>query len=599
MSLTFRYLFLCLLLSGPTGASTYFVSTAGHDQGSGSMADPFASIQRGIDQLEPGDGLIIRGGSYFETPQVNHSGNASHPITIQAQPGESVILAGTKPLVGPWIMDSRSIYKTTWPSQPNQVFCDGRLLNEARWPKAEVEGLSHQRVAIAEAGSPTFTACSSLPPVDLTGALIQIMPGQSWCGYTRSIESENKEVLAFSSPISEMAAILPRKGDRFFVFGKKDLLTGPGEWWWDSIKQELYVWTPDGKNPMGRVEAGIAPCVLSLDRQSYVVVQNLNARGGWFSLHNSDHCVVQNCNLNAPNWTREVDGYRVQPTLLGGADISGSDNQWQGGSIRFAGRCGILVQGLGQTIQGVTVEDCGWNWGSEGGIQLNDCDGCVVKDCIVKRIARMGIYLLKSTDCKILHNFVEDPLLYSNDGGDFYTWGTDGKGTEIAYNRFGRNQSIWGAGLYLDDNCKNFYAHGNLISDQAWNGISFKEVNRIENNTVLDAGHQGISIFPPAATSLKGGLLAHNQVPETFPIRIALASPSVKDWGYFGAYAYLSKGPRPGGDRLESIGSGSLGRSNSIGFNQDHRHQFWDGSSFDLPILGFQLKAIAYRQNRR
>lgn len=546
MSSFLRGFISCLFLTDPCCAAvTYYVSPSGNDHGSGTATEPFASIQTGVDHLNPGDTLSIQAGTYFGAVQVNHSGTDSNPMTIQAQQGEGVTLVGAKPLGGPWKKDRGSIYRAPWPTQPNQVFCDGRLLNEARWPRAEVEGLSHQPVAVADAGSPTFTACSKLPPLDLTGALIQIMPGQSWCAYTRTIVSHDraKGILVFSSPVSEMAPLFPRKGDRFYVFGKRELLGAPGEWWWDPDQKMLCVWAPDGKDPAGRVEAGDASWVLSLDAQSYVVVKGLQARGGWLSLHLSQHCVVQDCDLMAPNWNREVDGYKVQPFLLGGGDLSGNDNEWLGGTIRFAGRCGINAMGTGQTIRGVTVEDCGWNWSSDAGIFLNGCDQCVIQDCTVRRVARMGLDLVKASQCKVLHNSVEDVCLYSNDGGDLDSWGTDGQGTEVAYNTFGRNLSYWGGGLYLDDNVKNFYCHDNLILDIAWEGIIFKAVNRIENNTVVSAGHQGIMVYPPAGASLQGGILAHNQAPEAYPLWVSLASPSVTDWGYYGGYAYLSKAP--------------------------------------------------------
>ena len=549
MASVFRQLFISLVLTAPVGAATFYVSPSESDQADGSATAPFASIQTGIQHLAPGDILMIRQGTYFGPVSVTLSGTADKPITIEAQPHDCVNLVGAQPVQGSWYRDQGGIFKAPWPNQPIQVFCDGHLLNEARWPHAEVEGLSRQPVAIADAGSPTFTACSHLPPVDLTGAYLQLMAGQSWCAYTRLIQSEDRATgtLVFSSPVSEMAALFPRKGDRFYVFGKKELLGAPGEWWWDPGPKTLYIWTPDGKDPAGRVEAGQASWVLSLDGQSYVAVKGLNARGGWFSLRDSHHCVVQDCNLTAPNWNRLVDGFKVYPYALGGGDITGTDNQWLGGTIRFAGRSGIHAEGSGQTIAGVTVEDSVWNWCSDGAIYLHNCDHTLVKNCTVKRSGRMGISLMTVAHCQILNNSVEDVDLYSNDGGDLDTWGTDGQGTEIAYNRFGRNASYWGGGLYIDDNSKNYDAHDNLIEDIGWYGIIFKDVNRVEHNTVRNAGHQGVLIFPPAGKSLQGGWLAHNQVEEPAPVRVDLSSASVTDWGYYGGYAYLS----PASQRVE------------------------------------------------
>jgi hypothetical protein len=207
-----RKWFLCLFLAAPAAAATLYVSPSGNDQGHGTADQPFATLQTAMDHLGPGDTLQILKGTYFGAVQMNHSGTEAQPITIQA--GEGVTLVGAQPVAGPWAKDKGSIYKAPWPSQPVQVFCDGHLLNEARWPHAEVEGLSHQPVAIADVGSPTFTACFKLPPVDLTGAYIQVMAGQSWCAYTRKIvyDDRAKGILVYSAPISEMAALFPRPG---------------------------------------------------------------------------------------------------------------------------------------------------------------------------------------------------------------------------------------------------------------------------------------------------------------------------------------------------------------------------------------------------
>ena len=47
-------------------ATNYYVSTTGSDTATGTISDPFASIQHGSNQLLPGDELLIRGGTYFE-----------------------------------------------------------------------------------------------------------------------------------------------------------------------------------------------------------------------------------------------------------------------------------------------------------------------------------------------------------------------------------------------------------------------------------------------------------------------------------------------------------------------------------------------------
>lgn len=523
-------------------ASTFYVSPSGQDSWSGSQSQPFATLQAAVTHLSPGDTLFLRQGTYYGPVRLSQSGTASSPITLEAYPGETPLLDGANPVAGTWGRYQGSIYYTPWPSQPTQVFCDGHLLNEARWPAAEVQGLSHQPVAHADSGSASQITCPNLPGVDLTGALIQLMPGQSWCSYTRTIASYDRSRgdLVFDVPVSEMAALVPRRGTRFYVFGKLDLLTSPGEWYWDPKQKELYVCTPDGTTPQGRVETGIAPAVLSLDAQSYITVKGLQARGGWFSLSQSSHCLIQDCRLTAPNWTRVMNGYGSQPSTQGGIDISGTDNQCLGGSVAFAGRSGInIAGGSGHLVQGVTVEDCGWNWGNDGGIHVSRADHCVIQSCTVRRVARAGIFDYYATACRFLNNLVEDASLYSEDMGNFDTWGTDGKNTEIAYNLMRHNHAMWGAGIYLDDNSKGFNVHDNVVEDSTWYGIIFKDLDTVQNNTVLQAGHQAIYCYPPLGKDLTGAKVAHNRLLETFPVRVSLNQSSVTDYGYYGGYAYL------------------------------------------------------------
>ncbi|MCC6444217.1 MAG: hypothetical protein IT210_12285, partial [Armatimonadetes bacterium] len=73
----------------PTGR-TYFVDRAGSDFGSGSKDRPFASIEKGVSELQPGDLLYIRGGNYSTPFTVYRSGLPGQPIIISSYPGETV-----------------------------------------------------------------------------------------------------------------------------------------------------------------------------------------------------------------------------------------------------------------------------------------------------------------------------------------------------------------------------------------------------------------------------------------------------------------------------------------------------------------------------
>lgn len=92
-----KYFILAIVLFIPMmiKASTYYVATNGVDiPANGSFSSPFLTIQYGSNQLLPGDSLIVRGGTYFESVYLNTSGSTFMPITIIAYPDEVPIIDG-------------------------------------------------------------------------------------------------------------------------------------------------------------------------------------------------------------------------------------------------------------------------------------------------------------------------------------------------------------------------------------------------------------------------------------------------------------------------------------------------------------------------
>jgi len=71
---------------------TFHVSPNGSDFNPGTESQPWATISRGVASLEPGDVLIVHGGTYHEVIVINVSGTPEAPIEIRAAPGEEVIV---------------------------------------------------------------------------------------------------------------------------------------------------------------------------------------------------------------------------------------------------------------------------------------------------------------------------------------------------------------------------------------------------------------------------------------------------------------------------------------------------------------------------
>lgn len=86
-----------------------FVALHGSDDASGSMTEPFATIQRAVDEVGPGDTILLRGGVYYlsDPLRLREGGTESATIVMASYPGERAILDGSR------MVDAKPIVKLT------------------------------------------------------------------------------------------------------------------------------------------------------------------------------------------------------------------------------------------------------------------------------------------------------------------------------------------------------------------------------------------------------------------------------------------------------------------------------------------------------
>lgn len=84
-----------LLQSNEFDTSVYYLSPDGNDTASGGRLNPWASFERSMRDIKPGDLILVRGGVYSQRLVINVSGEAGKPITFAAFPGETPVIDGT------------------------------------------------------------------------------------------------------------------------------------------------------------------------------------------------------------------------------------------------------------------------------------------------------------------------------------------------------------------------------------------------------------------------------------------------------------------------------------------------------------------------
>ena len=128
----------------PSGAR--YVAPEGSDDGPGTLAQPFRTVQRCAEVVEAGGRCVLRAGTYRETIRPANSGTAARPIIFEAYQDEDVTVSGTDLAEG-WTRYEGAIYQTDVALEAgyrevasntelfaNQVFVDGEMVNEARYP---------------------------------------------------------------------------------------------------------------------------------------------------------------------------------------------------------------------------------------------------------------------------------------------------------------------------------------------------------------------------------------------------------------------------------------------------------------------------------
>src|SRR5262245_1953827 len=143
----------------------FYVAPSGSDSNAGTLAAPFQTIQHCAESAHAGDTCYIRAGTYRETIQPLNSGTTGAPIAFKAYNGEVVTVSGADVLNG-WTSHQGSIYKTAmpwtvfdpargYPIASDQIFVDGRMMVEARWPNIAVDqvtALKRRHNALSEDG---------------------------------------------------------------------------------------------------------------------------------------------------------------------------------------------------------------------------------------------------------------------------------------------------------------------------------------------------------------------------------------------------------------------------------------------------------------
>ena len=482
-----------LLLTVPALAAELHVGPAGDDANPGTEASPLRTIQAAAARLQPGDVCRVLPGAYRETVRPTNSGRAARPIRFEAA-GDGVLLSGVDPLTG-WVGSGPGVSRAKCAEDPQQVFCDGVLLHESRWPNAKPGELCD--APWAKAGEGTNYDQLVVPDLqgDWTGATIVIQPGDRWTNATRTVTACGPGgTLKFDKDFRrdkqdqyhQHDPYEPRAGNPFWLFGARAGLDAPGEWYWDQAAGELLVIPPAGKSlPDATITVKRRDLAFDLHGLTAIQVVGFEIHGAGVNLTDAVGCLVENCRVSYPDSMRVVGGGYQR----GGCpnQVSGRDNVWRHSLITATAATALQITGEDNRVEDCILYECDYSGGNYGALSIRRSVGTVVDHCSIFRTGRALIEHGGAKRIRLTYNDLHHANLLTNDTGATYAWGTDGEGSVIAHNWVHDNNCV---GIYLDNFDANFIVHHNLIWNcMAHNGITLNSdalSHLVANNTIYN-----------------------------------------------------------------------------------------------------------------
>ncbi len=580
-------------------ADTYYVSKDGRDSNDGTSLDaPFQTIQKAASVMVAGDTCLIRKGVYRETVTTTNNGTLSAPIKFEAYNGEPVVVSGADKLDLSWSVHTGSIYKATTSVGFRQLFVDGVMLNEARWPNARVDRLlDAPRSLVAKTANATDSDVNrylydpKLPDGNLTGAKLHVTPGKvggEWSAFTCPISSfdniTKKLSLAYNFFRGNENYRL-RIGNPYWIYGVLALLDIPTEWHLDSSTSTLYLWAPDGASPAThQVEVKVRTSAFNLDSRSYVNVKGLFIFAAGISMRDSTGCVVDDCHLRyiqhatTANWDQDY--------IVPACHVTGTRNIWKNSSILFSSQNGIQLEGTYNTVQNCVIRDVAYYPGLYyASVKSIDGSNQTITGNTLARSGR-ALILPYADPMEISYNDVGYGQMLTKDGGAIYVWGESGYGVKIHHNWVHHDQR----GIYLDSGASGFQVYRNVCFENEY-GIKFNGPgydHKVYNNTLLRNSIWSIARTDGPTVSLWRTQIVNTLRDNDFGTQPADATIDKQGW-----YPPLAANfvPQPGSGAIDTgavvpgYTDGFVGAGPDIGAYEAGGTYWVPGADFSLPAF--------------
>ena len=526
------------LAGGIASAATYYVATDGSDSNPGTLAQPFATLEKARDTATAGDTVYLRDGTYLRTNTFT-LGYTNSGVTYAAYPGETPVLVGGLPLTG-WQTYSGSILcvnsSTQGVSAPfRMLLFNGQRQIKARYPNYNPadpygyltngqNGCEWLYMATTPSQSSFTYGTSDLPNVanwaNPTLAEVVHFDAHNYGTFIESIGSLNTGTRTITIPGSQNPDTLQiAAGDRYYIQNVFEELDTTNEFYVNPTTHYVYWYPPSTPGSTPAYAILTTNLVYINPGTSNVLFNGFTFDGACstaVTMTNTVNCVVSGGVIrNIGDWF-QLDGAGYGIWLHGGTNngvvtntiysIASDGVQCDGGSISPITLCSNYA--AYNTICQVGVINK-----QVAGVRLNGA-GCRASHNLIFNCPRWGVaaqvyhglYIKAPT---LEYNHIYNCDLETDDTAGIYfyvdTTGWTYSGGVIRYNyihnsgcyaattgnsgtrRPTTSDYFWTYGIYIDNSGHDVDVYGNVIDQMPYGCIFINggSTNQVHNNILL------------------------------------------------------------------------------------------------------------------
>lgn len=393
-------------------AATYYVSPSGNDTNNGtSQSTPWRTIGRLAqlsNSLQPGDQILFqRGGTYSGQFTINSSGTASQPILIGSYgSGALPIISGAVQPTS-WTQHQGTIWRTSVPQTVKYVHVADQLMTLARYPNTGW-------LRVGTASTTQLTSAGLTQNNGHWNGADLVIRSTNWCYENAVVGSHTNTSLQFPS-------LVYNPGNHawgFFLRNKLSELDAPGEWFNDTIADQLYFNAPGNVDPNAlSVSASVYANGIEVGWQrEHIAISDIEFRHQRHAgvYNTGSHVAVTGCTMER---------------LYHGIRSYGGYNTYSENTVHHTYASGLAILDHHTTVADNVLEDIalvpglGESFWGYYGMYVSGATN-VIRGNHLARTGNSAIFLGGSP--LVEKNVITDVLMTVNDGGGIYWDSADG-----------------------------------------------------------------------------------------------------------------------------------------------------------------------------